>query len=1076
MLPRPISEPQEANRQALRMQRFLMALGTSFLVIALMVASYLGGILSGAALRHSAGLVLLVGAVFFGVFRSGANLRCADKSLTVQQMLASTAIILQTMYAANGGRAVFLMILLMIFLFGVLRLAILPLLGLAAATLAGYAAVIGLLWHWRPQALNLGLELLQWCALAITLPWLAVMGGSISDLRKNLYKRNGELQALLQRVQSSEASLAQAQSIAGLGGWTFDPVRRCTTWSQETYRLFGIDPARRALSGAAFLQRLHEDDRQHYIDVIAPAIRDGRAFDDRFRIVHPDGEIRWVHALCQPVIGADGQVTLLRGTVMDITRQQVQQAALTLARDAAAAAGANLVDAIECLNEAFVLFDADDRLLLCNRNFIRMFTDFEHLEDIAGMRFEDLLRLSLAKGEVVDPAFQGDVESWVRQRMQRHRHPDAAPWLRQLGDGRWIEVSEQRTRSGGIVGVRRDISAQRQIEQRHAVEHAVTRLLAESASLADAAPKIIEAICATLGWDCGAFWHWDRHVQALACVESWSHGSAEVAQFLAASSAVTPAPEAGGLVRRVWMSGTPVWLADVCVEPGFRRAAIAAQAGLHAAFAVPVTVGAELFGVMEFYARAVRQPVPALLAVGAAIGAQIGQFIARKAAEDEIRQLAFYDSLTGLPNRRLLSDRLHQALSAAARSRRHGGVLFIDLDHFKTINDTLGHGKGDLLLQQVAARLSSCVRVGDTVARQGGDEFVIMLLDLSERTQAAALEVKLVGEQILEALNRPYQLAGHVYHNSASIGATVFDGQLDSTDEHFKRADLAMYQAKAAGRNTLRFFEADMQTAVSARAALEADLRRGLQEDQFALYYQPQVDAGGVTGAEALLRWQHPLRGFISPAEFIPVAEESGLILPLGRWVLETACHQLAAWAAQPATAHLNVAVNVSARQLRQGDFVEQVVKLLASSGANPCRLKLEITESMLLDNVEQIIVKMGALKALGVGFSLDDFGTGYSSLSYLKRLPLDQLKIDQSFVRDVLTDPNDAAIVRTIVALAQSLGLAVIAEGVETAPQRDFLAAHGCHAYQGYLVSPPLPLAQFESRILRHSDAAAVP
>ena len=522
------------------------------------------------------------------------------------------------------------------------------------------------------------------------------------------------------------------------------------------------------------------------------------------------------------------------------------------------------------------------------------------------------------------------------------------------------------------------------------------------------------------------------------------------------------------MIRRVWTSGEPIWIADVSGEPGFLRAAMAAKAGLRGAFAFPIRIGTEIYGVMEFFIRDVRQPDPGLLAVTRSIGAQISQFIARKAAEDETRQLAFYDPLTSLPNRRLFIDRLRHALAATPRSQRHGALLFIDLDHFKTINDTLGHDTGDLLLRQVAGRLSNCLRVGDTVARQGGDEFVILLMDLSEVLEEAAAQAEAIGGKLLAALNRPYQFADRAYHCTASIGATLFDGHLKSADELLKRADLAMYQAKAAGRNTLLFFEAGMQTAVMLRAELEAELRQGLQDGQFLLYYQAQVDdVGCITGAEALLRWQHPVRGLVSPATFIPVAEVTGLIVPLGRWVMDAACAQLTAWSARPATAHLTLAVNVSARQFRQPDFVTQVVELLDRTGANPRKLKLELTESMLVDNVEEVITNMNVLKDLGVGFSLDDFGTGYSSLSYLKRLPLDQIKIDQSFVRDVLTDPNDAAIVRTIVALAQSLGLSVIAEGVETEPQRDYLANHGCHAYQGYLYGRPLPLEQFESQAL---------
>ena len=441
----------------------------------------------------------------------------------------------------------------------------------------------------------------------------------------------------------------------------------------------------------------------------------------------------------------------------------------------------------------------------------------------------------------------------------------------------------------------------------------------------------------------------------------------------------------------------------------------------------------------------------------------------RKAAEEVIQNLAFYDPLTQLPNRRLLLDRLQQALASSARSDRTGALLFIDLDNFKMLNDTLGHDKGDLLLQQVAQRLRDCVREGDSVARLGGDEFVLVLEDLSPCATEAATQTEAVGEKILATLNLPYDLAGHIYHNTPSIGITLFDDHLCSVDELMKYADLAMYDAKKAGRNTLRFFDPKMQATVTLRASLEKELREALQQHQFILHYQPQVDAvGRITGTEALVRWQHPQRGLVSPGIFIPLAEETGLILPLGHWVLETACRQLLTWAGQAATAHLTIAVNVSAVQFRHPDFVAQVLALLEHTGANPKKLKLELTESLLLDNVEDIITKMTALKPLGIHFSLDDFGTGYSSLSYLKQLPLDQLKIDQSFVRDLLTDPNDAAIARTILALAQSLGLSVIAEGVESEAQRGCLELQGCLAYQGYLFGRPVPVAEFEKLLRR--------
>ncbi|ADE11899.1 EAL domain-containing protein [Sideroxydans lithotrophicus] len=439
----------------------------------------------------------------------------------------------------------------------------------------------------------------------------------------------------------------------------------------------------------------------------------------------------------------------------------------------------------------------------------------------------------------------------------------------------------------------------------------------------------------------------------------------------------------------------------------------------------------------------------------------------RKRAEEEIKSLAFYDPLTHLPNRRLLVDRLQHALASSTRSGREGALLFIDLDNFKTLNDTLGHDIGDLLLQQVALRLASCVREGDTVARLGGDEFVVMLEELSEQTLEAAAQTESIGEKILLTLNQPYLLAAHEYRNSPSIGATLFGNKPQSIEELLKQADIAMYQAKKAGRNTLRFFDPQMQETVIARALLERELSKALENDQFQLYYQIQMtDLNEPFGAEALIRWIHPERGLIPPNHFIPLAEEVGLILPIGLWVLDTACNQIKIWEKNASTRELVLAVNVSARSFFQDDFVTQIQTVLQRHAINPKRLKLEITESMMLNSIEQTIEKMNALKKLGVQFAMDDFGTGYSSLQYLKRLPLDQLKIDQSFVRDIATDSSDKAIVTTIVAMAHSLNLDVIAEGVETEQQRQLLIESGCSQYQGYLFGKPAPIRQFEESL----------
>lgn len=438
----------------------------------------------------------------------------------------------------------------------------------------------------------------------------------------------------------------------------------------------------------------------------------------------------------------------------------------------------------------------------------------------------------------------------------------------------------------------------------------------------------------------------------------------------------------------------------------------------------------------------------------------------QKTALDQLEHLAFYDPLTDLPNRQLLKDRLRLALAASARSRKYGALLFIDLDNFKTLNDTLGHNVGDLLLQQVAQRLLSSVRKNDTAARLGGDEFVVMLEDLSENAQEAAIHAEISGKKILASLNAPYLLNGHDYRCSSSIGATMFYDHAVPEDELLRHVDIAMYQAKHRGRNNLCFFDQAMQAVIIERAAMEAYLRVALEQKQFILYYQQQITHDGqIVGAELLIRWQHPERGLILPTDFIPLAEETGLILAIGQWVLETACAQLKRWENNLQTQHLQLAVNVSAHQFHQIDFVKQITDILEKSAIDPSRLKLELTESMLVNEQTEITEKMHALKALGVGFSLDDFGTGYSSLSYLTHLPFDQLKIDRSFVHNIGVNHTDSVIVQTLIGMTSNLlDMQIIAEGVETEEQRAFLEHNGCGLCQGYLFSKPVPLAEFEA------------
>jgi diguanylate cyclase (GGDEF)-like protein/PAS domain S-box-containing protein len=436
----------------------------------------------------------------------------------------------------------------------------------------------------------------------------------------------------------------------------------------------------------------------------------------------------------------------------------------------------------------------------------------------------------------------------------------------------------------------------------------------------------------------------------------------------------------------------------------------------------------------------------------------------RKASEEEIKQLAYYDPLTALPNRRLLLDRLQQALATSARSKKYGALLFIDLDNFKSLNDNLGHDMGDVLLQQAAQRLIACVREGDTVSRQGGDEFVVMLEELSRDTEEAAAKAKNIGEKIIISLNQAYQLTCHEYQNTPSVGITLFINHQHSISALLKRADIAMYGAKAAGRNTLRFFDHDMQEAITARAVMEADLRVALEKNQFLLFFQRQTRQDGQTiGAEALLRWEHPKRGLVMPLEFIPLAEEIGLIIPIGQWVLENACAQLKLWEGHAQTQHLQLAVNVSPRQFHQVDFTELVCAMIEKTAIKADRLKLEFTENLIFDDIDDTIAKMQILKKISVSFSMDDFGTGYSSLAYLTQLPIDQLKIDRSFIHNIGMKKTDTVIVQTIIGMAHNLGMEIIAEGVETEEQRTFLVLNSCPLYQGYLFSKPVSLMEFE-------------
>jgi diguanylate cyclase (GGDEF)-like protein/PAS domain S-box-containing protein len=618
----------------------------------------------------------------------------------------------------------------------------------------------------------------------------------------------------------------------------------------------------------------------------------------------------------------------------------------------------------------------------------------------------------------------------------------------------------------GLIGTIVDITQRKQAENRQAMEHEVTQLLARSESLAEAAPKIIQTICESLGWACGAHWRWDAEAQLLRCAETWQVDAAEVAGFVAASFATVneapawrgqaPGIETGGLVRRVWASGAPVWFPDVTREPGFRRGPDAARAGLHSAFGFPILADGGPLGVMEFYGRQIEQPDPALLKVVQSLGSQIGQFVVRKQAEERVRHLAHYDGLTGLPNRSMFHQRAGHALAQARRSGKALAILFIDLDRFKNINDTLGHDAGDHVLEESAERLRGCLRESDTVGRLGGDEFVVLIEELAEPAQVA-----LVAQKIIAAIARPFPLDAQEVHLTASIGISAFPEDSQSVEGLMKNADIAMYRAKEQGRNGYRFYSAQMNVHTLERLALESDLRRALERDEFLLHYQPKTDLGSgrIVGVEALLRWQRADGTLLPPTQFIALAEETGLIVPIGEWVLTAACTRNQAWRAQ-GLPPIGIAVNLSGRQFDKAGLLQDIGRVLAGSGLGPDALELEITESMVMRDPENAVSLLNELKAMRIRLSIDDFGTGYSSLAYLKRFPIDSVKIDRSFIQGLPEDGDDAAITRAIIAMAHSLRLKVIAEGVESAEQLSFLRAHGCDQMQGYLFSPPLPEA----------------
>lgn len=602
---------------------------------------------------------------------------------------------------------------------------------------------------------------------------------------------------------------------------------------------------------------------------------------------------------------------------------------------------------------------------------------------------------------------------------------------------------------------------QRRVEQELRLLETTTRAASEAGDVISALAVTLASICESTGWFAAQSWMPSADGMTIECSSAWYCHDGALENFRTYSLTCSLAP-GQDLPGQAWLSRQPIWARDVTTHEDFRRTVLAQEAGLKTGLALPILVGDEVIAVLEFFKREVNDKDLRTLQLLAAVSAQLSGIVQRKRAEERLHYLAHYDDLTGLPNRVLFTDRLKQAMFEANRHARLVGVAFLDLDRFKTINDSLGHGVGDMLLKGVAERLNRCVREGDTVARLAGDEFTLVLADMAHVDHASQ-----VARKVLDSLSRPFHIAGNELFTSASLGMTLYPFDDEGVDGLLRNADIAMYRAKDQGGNSYQFYSADMTAKAHERLSLENDMRRALEREEFFLDYQPIVALRDKTmvALEALVRWRHPQRGLISPAEFIPLAEETGLILGLGEWVLRNAIEECVRLT-RAGFSGMRVAVNLSAHQLQQKELVRIVQRILAAAGARGGQLQIEITESVLMSNVDTTAATLSALSDMGIEVSLDDFGTGYSSLSYLKRFPIDVLKIDRSFVRDIPADPDDSAIATAIISMAHSLGIQVVAEGVESEEQLHFLRERDCDTVQGYYLSRPKPAEEIERHL----------
>jgi diguanylate cyclase (GGDEF)-like protein/PAS domain S-box-containing protein len=822
-------------------------------------------------------------------------------------------------------------------------------------------------------------------------------------------------------LRESADFLAQAQRIGGLGCYLIDISRGVMTCSAILNELFGRNKSA-PLTVKNWLSLIHPEDR----DRVAARFQDEVQGDAplsvlEYRILRPsDHEERWMHTLGKVEFDDQGHRQRVRGVIQDITERKRAELLMQESEE-------RFRSTFEQAAVGIAHISWEGRYLRWNRRYAEIAG--YSLEEIGSLGFQQITAPEYLAESVrlLEEIQQGKIDS-VTFEKQLIRKDGTPAWVR-------VTVSPQRDRTGHaqhMISVVEDINTLKSAEQARRLSEARYRTAFETS---------LDGICLS-------------HL--------------EDGRLIDANRAFL---NIHGFKKEEILGRTALEL-NLWASPLERKKAVELlrrdSSFKNHEFQLRRKNG-EIFWATASGSVLELDGVPSVLFV-------VHDISASKAAEEKIQTLSYYDPLTNLPNRRLLMERLDSSLAASRQSHRNKALLILDLDQFKNLNDTLGHRVGDLLLQEVARRLGHCVRESDVVARVGGNEFAVVLENLSKTAAEAAAQAQQMGERILQEIGRTYTLDALDAHCAAVIGIAIFGEQETDAEEILQQADIAMEQARGAGRNTMRYFSAELQEAVNARVRMEEDLRQLGVADQLVLYYQPQVKNNRLIGAEALVRWQHPTKGLLSPGAFIPLAEETGQILPIGSWILKAACQQIAAWAGHEQLSQITVAVNISARQLHEADFVKYVLSVLESTGANPQRLKLELTESMLVKNVELVIPKMEELKSYGLRFSLDDFGTGYSSLSYLKHLPLDELKIDLSFVRDILVDASSHAIAQTIVTLSRAMGLSVIAEGVETSEQQKLLAELDCHSCQGYLIGRPVPAKEFERTAAKMGDVCHQP